>query len=82
MSGCGECLSFGDGFSWKASSARGLDGRYRRPPSQEEEAQQSEDSCSDHRDRDAPNHCILRRIGFGLAETATILRTKRKLYDL
>ena len=44
MSGCGECLSFGDRLSWKASSARGLNGRDRRPPRQEEEAQQSEDS--------------------------------------
>jgi hypothetical protein len=56
MSSCGEYLSFSDRLSWKARSAQGLDGRDRRSPSQEEEAQQSEDSRSDNRDRDAPNH--------------------------
>ena len=76
MSGCGECLSFGDRLSRKARSARGLDGRDRRPPRQEEEAQQSEDSQGYHRDRDAPDHCILRRIRLGLAEAATLLGTK------
>jgi hypothetical protein len=76
MSDCGEYLSFGDRPSWKARSARGFNGRNRRPPSQKEEAQQSEDSQGYHRERDAPNHCVLRRIGFGLAEAATPLGAK------
>src|SRR6202171_3009178 len=76
MSGCGEYLSFGDRLSWKVRSARGLDGRNRRPPSQKEEAQQSEDSRGDNRDRDAPNQCILHWLGYSLAKAAALLRTE------
>src|ERR1700688_3302246 len=76
MSGCGEYLSLGDRLGWKARSARRLDGHNRRPPSQKEEAQQSEDSRGDNRDRDAPNQCILHWRGFSLAKAAALIRTE------
>ena len=72
MSFRGKELSFRNGVSGEACGGRRRDWSNRGPPRQKEEAHQSEDSRGYYRDRDAPNHSILRGIRFA----ATLLWTE------
>src|SRR6266851_10154218 len=60
-------FSFTEGLETPACGGRGRDWSNRGPPRQQEETRQSQDSRGYYRDRDAPNHSILRGIGFAAA---------------